>query len=153
MNDHYASLVDTRRIVAVDSDMVPFPAGPLQREYLLVNCHYDTSLATAPGVQLLDWARSDAFEICRRLTADPRLHQCAAAVVTVYGHFPVSGAARPARRRIYRVTVPAQDLRTDRAISPSFLADIQAEESSELDDVAELLHQTAHLSPTHRLNL
>jgi len=144
MDKNFSSLVDHRRIVEIDSDTVPaFPPAPVNGESLFVNCHYDTSLAATPRAELLEMARLDALEICRRLPADERMKKCAAAVVTVYGHFPVPGGNRPARRRIYRVAVLSQDLRSNRVRSPTFLSDIKAEESSELDDVADLLHPAA----------
>ena len=56
----------------------------------------------------------------------------------------MTGAARPARRRIYRVNILCKELPVSGAlVTPDFFAHVQAVESSELDDVAELLHETA----------
>jgi hypothetical protein len=145
MDDSLASLVDQTRIVAIDATVVPAPPqAALPGEYLFVNCHYNVSLANAPRTDLFDSARSDSLEICRRLAADQCIDRCVAAVVTIYGHFPVDGAARPARRRIYRVTVRSQDLRSNRLNSSTFLSDSHAEESSELVEIVDLIHQATH---------
>ncbi len=145
MDQIFAHLVDHKRIIQIDSDTLPpFPNSPLKGDSLFVNCHYDVSLAGMPKAELLEQARSDTLEICQQLATDSRLDKCVAAVVTVYGHFPVHGGSRPARRRIYRVTISSKDIRSNSVMSSSFLSDIQAEEDSELDDVADLLQHATH---------
>lgn len=138
-------LVDRQRIVAIDATPVPAPPGASHPgEHLFVNCHYDVSQAARPPHELLDVARADALQVIGRLAAAPNIHGYVSAVVTVYGHFPVAGAARPARRRIYRVNVLCKDLPANGALmTADFFSRVQAAESSELDDVAELLHETA----------
>jgi hypothetical protein len=144
MSDHLANLVDQQRIVAIDAAPIPLSTNvAVPGDYLFVNCHYHASLAVLPRTELLELARVDALEICRRLATDQRMNNCVASIVTIYGHFPVPNGTRPARRRIYRVTVLSPEIRSNRVMSPSFLSDVHAEESSELDDVAELLHDTA----------
>ncbi len=139
-------LVDQQRIVAVDA--TPVPAPPNSRypgEHLLVNCHYGVEMAQkAPGA-LLDVARADAVEVMRRLAADPQTANYVSAVVTIYGHFPCPGAGRPARRRIYRLNILTRELLASGAeLKADGLPGMHAEESSELEDIAELLHEAAH---------
>ncbi len=139
------NLVDQRRIVAIDVTPLPAPPGSeYPGEHLFVNCHYGASDATRPPHELLNEARADVLQIFSRLASVPSIHDYVSVVVTAYGHFPAPGAARPARRRIYRVNILCQYLASDgAAITPDFFSHVRAVESSELDDVAELLHQTA----------
>jgi hypothetical protein len=139
------NLVDRRRIVAIDATPVPAPPGSDHPgEHLLVNCHYAADHATRSPHELLDEARADALQIVSRVASIPNIHDYVSVVVTIYGHFPVSGAARPARRRVYRVNFLCKELPSDGTfVAPQFFAQVQAVESSELDEVAGLLHATA----------
>jgi hypothetical protein len=141
----FENLVDHKRIVAIDATPIPAPPGSeYPGEHLFVNCHYAPSPATGPPHELLDAARADVLQIVSRLTSVPSIHDFVSAVVTVYGHFPVAGAARPARRRIYRLNILCNKLPVNgTAVTPEFFSQVEAVESSELDDVAELLHEAA----------
>jgi hypothetical protein len=145
MNFQLNDLVDRQRIVAIDATPVPAPPdSPHPGEHLFVNCHYDISQADRPAHELLDEARADVLQIVRRLATDNHIDRFVSAVVTVYGHFLIPGAARPARRRIYRVNVLRKDLPANGTpMTPEFFSQVRAAESSELDDVAELLHESA----------
>lgn len=138
-------LIDHDRIVAIDAAPIPAPpASSHPGEHLFVNCHYDVSQATRPPHELLDFARADARKIVERLAANRGISRYVSAIITVYGHFPCAGAVRPARRRIYRVDVLGKDFPSNGSpITSNFFAQVQAAESSELDDVAELLHEAA----------
>jgi hypothetical protein len=140
------NLVDHKRIVAIDT--TPVPAPPNSRYpglHLLVNCHYDVAMADKAPADLLDAAREDALHVMRRLAADPKTASYASVVVTIYGHFPCVGAERPARRRIYRLNILSKELLTSgTTITPTSLAVMQADESSELEAIDELLHEAAH---------
>jgi hypothetical protein len=139
-------LIDHERIIALDA--TPVPAPPHSRYpglHLLVNCHYDVAMAQRTPAELLDLARYDALQAMRRLAADPKTAKYVSVVVTIYGHFPCPGAVRPARRRMYRLNILTEELiASGAAMTPAGLSAMHADESSELDDVAELLHQTAH---------
>lgn len=145
MHLELGNLVDHQRIVAIDATPVPAPPNSeYPGEHLLVNCHYAADHASRPPHELLEEARADALQIVSRLASTPNIHDYVSAVVTVYGHFSVAGAPRPARRRIYRVNVLCKDLPASGApVTPDYFAQMQAVESSELDDVAELLHAAA----------
>jgi hypothetical protein len=145
MDFQLSNLVDHKRIIAIDAAPVPAPPNSTHPgEHLFVNCHYDTGQATRPPHELLDEARADALQIVGRLATVPNIQRYPSLVVTVYGHFPVAGAQRPARRRVYRVNVLSKDLPTHGApLKHDFLSQAGAIESSELDDVAELLHEVA----------
>jgi hypothetical protein len=139
-------LVDHERIIALDA--TPVPAPPHSRYpglHLLVNCHYDEALAQKLPAELLDMARDDALQALRRLAADPKTSQYVSVVVTIYGHFPCQGAVRPARRRIYRLNILTEELlASGAAMTLTSLAATRADESSELEFIAELLHEAAH---------
>ncbi|HUE73779.1 MAG TPA: hypothetical protein VMP01_23065 [Pirellulaceae bacterium] len=137
MNVQLDDLVDRKRIVAIDATPIPAPPNsPHPGEHLFVNCHYDVSQAKRPLHELASDARGDALQIVRRLGANPIVQAYVSAVVTVYGHFPVHGAARPARRRIYRVGVLAKDLPANGTLlGPDFFSRFGVDESSELDDI------------------
>lgn len=145
MTYQFDDLVDRERIVAIDSAPIPAPpASSRPGEHLFVNCHYAARQADHSPQELLDLARSDALQIVGRLAATGGIGRFVSAIVTVYGHFPVAGAERPARRRIYRVGILPKDLpRNGATLTPHYFAQVHAEESSELDDVAELLHAPA----------
>jgi len=140
---HFNDLVDHNRIVAIDAALVPAgPTWPHAGDYLFVNCHYKVGHTNLPPHELLEEARADALAIVQRLKS-PHIKDYVVLTVTVYGHIEVPGAARPARRRIYRISVQCKDLpENTRDLAADELARILGEESSELDDVAELLHQT-----------
>lgn len=138
-------LIDHDRIVAIDAAPIPAPpASSHPGEHLFVNCHYDVSQATRPPHELLETVRADALQIAGRLAGDHSIARYVSAIITVYGHFPCAGAVRPARQRIYRVEVFGKNFPTNGSpITSDFFAQVQAAESSELDDVAELLHAAA----------
>lgn len=144
MDESLSNLVDQRRIVAIDAGIFPEPPGsPSPGDHLLVNCHYDVSMAGIPPQEMLVEARSDALKIVRCLAAQHRCADIISIVVTVYAHIPVAGAARPARRRVYRVNVFSRDIPSNPlSVTEDFFSRVAAFESSELNDVAELLHQT-----------
>jgi hypothetical protein len=152
VNSSLSNLVDHKRIVAVDATPVRAPRNSRHPgEHLLVNCHYDVSMARATPSELLSQARADVLEITRRLAAESHLQDLVSLVVTVYGHFPIPEAARPARCRVYRTNILYRDLPTDASLVTSdFFSRLNAHESSELDDVAELLIQPATLEPATR---
>jgi hypothetical protein len=137
---------DRNRVIGVDA--TPVPAPPTSRypgEHLCVNCHYDIGMAGLPPAKRLEQARDDAAAIVRQLSARPEIRNYVAILVTVYGHFPAPGAARPPRRRIYRVSILTNDIPAySSLITPEFFALHRADESSELDDVAELLQHAAN---------
>jgi hypothetical protein len=139
-------LVDHARIVALDATPVPAPSqSRYPGMHLLVNCHYDVAMAEKTPAELLDFARQDALHAMRRLAGHPETAKYQSVMVTVYGHFPCPGAVRPARRRIYRLNILTEELLAgNAAMTPTSLTAMRADESSELDDVAELLHQAAH---------
>jgi hypothetical protein len=145
MDFQLSNLVDHKRIVAIDATPVPAPPdSPQPGDHLFVNCHYDASQATRPRHELLDEARADALQIVGRLAGVPNIQRYPSVVMTVYGHFPVAGASRPARRRIYRVNVLGKDLpRNGAPLTPSYFSQVHAVESSELDDLSQLLHETS----------
>ena len=144
MKTTLADLVDQKRIVAIDATPIPAPPNSSHPgDHLFVNCHYDVGMANIPHQELLEEARGDALEIVRILAAQPRI-DVVSVVVTVYGHFPSPGAPRLARRRIYRANVLYRDLPIEASlVTADFFSRVAAAESSELDDLAELLHQTA----------
>ncbi|MEX2173227.1 MAG: hypothetical protein WD872_02625 [Pirellulaceae bacterium] len=102
-------------------------------------------MAKPPSTDLYDAARSDGLEIVRRLAEKPAVRKFVSLVVRVIGHFPDPQMQRPARRRIYEVSVLSNNLPTgSRPISRADLKRMGAVEGSQIDDVAELLHQTTH---------
>jgi len=139
------SLIDGRRIVEIDA--APIPAPPNSRhpgEHLYVNCHYDVGMAKIPLAELFQVARSDAFEVIRRLAANPAVHDFVSVVVRIQGHFPYPGAKRPARRRIYEVSILCTELPPSGVpFTPDSLTHMRAFESTQLDDIAQLIHQPA----------
>jgi hypothetical protein len=139
-------LVDQKRIVAIDATPVPAPPqSAYPGVHLLVNCHYDVALAEKAPALLLESAREDALQVMRRLAAEPKAAKYVSIMVTIYGHFPCANADRPARRRIYRLNILAEELFTSRSgVTQSNLATMRADESSELDEISELLHAAAH---------
>lgn len=145
MNSSLSDLVDELRIVAIDSSVIPAgPTSALPGDLLFVNCHFSVEASAGPLNFLLEEARHDAAQIMRRLVQRGEQNGVAAIVLTCYGHFPVPGAARPARRRVYRLTAHSADLPVDPArITAELFAQAIFEETSELDEVAELLHQNA----------
>jgi hypothetical protein len=146
MNVALQTLVDHQRIVAIDGAPVPAPPhAKLQGNHLFVNCHYDISFSTSPASNLLAAARGDALAILKRLVGSAEIAETVSVVVTIYGHFPFPGATRPARRRIYRVNLLCKDLpQIEARVTPDLLVLSHADESSELDEVAELIHQPTH---------
>jgi hypothetical protein len=139
-------LIDGKRILQIDADSLPTP--PQSRypgEHLYVNCHYDVGMATMPLADLYDVARSDALEIVRRLAANPAVRGFVSVVVRVQGHFPFPELKRPARRRIYEVSILTSKLPASSvSLTSESLGKIEAVESSQLDDIAELFHQAAN---------
>ena len=124
----------------------PMPAPPSSvdsGEYLYVNCHYSVPHSVRPLQELSDSAHTDALSIAGRLATTPGIQRYLGAVITVYCHIPVIGAARPARRRAYRLSVRCKDLPTTGApLTPELFERVCAVESAELEDIAELLHAT-----------
>jgi hypothetical protein len=139
-----SSMVDRRRILAIDASSVPAPPQAAHPgDHLFVNCHYDVAMASHSPLELLQFARDDAQEIVHRLAINERMRNFVSLVVTIYGHFPAPGAQRPARRRIYRMNVLSDDLPTEHALAmPNWFSDLHYEESSELDELTELIHTT-----------
>jgi hypothetical protein len=146
MDIRLENLVDKKRIMAIDATPVPAPPNShYPGLHLLVNCHYDVVMAEKPPADLLDVAREDALHVMRRLAADPATTNYASVIVTIYGHFPCAGAERPARRRIYRLNILTKELvASGVAMMPISLAEMHADESSELEAIDELLHEAAH---------
>jgi hypothetical protein len=146
MNGELSGMVDGKRIVAMDGLPVPaVPNSSYPGDHFFANCLYAESMATKALPLLFEEAREDALEMLRRVTTLPAARDCVSAVVTVYGQFPVPGAARAARRRIYRLGVLRKDWPPNGSqITRAYVSHLStAEESSELEDIAELLHQTA----------
>jgi hypothetical protein len=146
MSGELSGMVDGKRIVATDG--LPVPAAPNSScpgDHFFANCLYAESMASKARPELLEDAREDALEMLRRVTTLPQARGCVSAVMTVYGQFPVPGAARAARRRIYRLGVLRNDWPSNSSqITRAYVSNLStAEESSELEDIAELLHQPA----------
>jgi hypothetical protein len=143
MNFGLDSLVDGKRIVAIDVGPVPFPSHALHPgEHLFANCHYGSSMADVSLADMFHIARNDALEILRRLASTSAIQMYVGLVACIYGHFPVAGAERPARRRIYDIGVLCRNLlRHDGPLTLDSFAGIYAIENSQLTDIAELRHQ------------
>jgi hypothetical protein len=139
------SLIDGKRIVKIDGAPIPAPPHAIHPgEYLYVNCHYDVGMAKIPLNELYQIARSDALEIVRRLGTNSAVRKLVGVVVRIQGHFPCPGAMRPARRRVYEVSILTTKLPPgDPPITEDNLTQMGAFESSQIDDIAELMHQTA----------
>ena len=135
-------MADQKRITEID--VTPVPAPPTSShpgEHLFANCHYNACMTVLPRQELLDLARADSVTILRRLATQQRTQNIVSFVVTVYGHFPIPGASRPARRRIYRVNVPCEALPADASlITLTFLNRPGAVQSFELDELEETLN-------------
>jgi len=140
-----SNLADQARIAAIDEAAVPAPPNsPYPGEHWFVNCHYHPSMSANAPQQLLHEAREDAQTILRQLADRPAIRNFISVVITVYSHIPVAGATRPARRRAYRVHVLCSELPTSGAqLTCELFQQLRVDEESELDEVAELLHQTA----------
>jgi hypothetical protein len=140
-----SSLVSPGRIAAIDEAAVPAPpSSAYPGEHWFVNCHYDPSMSALAPALLLHDARDDALAILRRLVDRPGIRDFISVVITVYTHIPVTGASRPARRRAYRTHVLSSELPDSGSLLTSELFQrLRVDEDSELDDIAELLHQTA----------
>jgi hypothetical protein len=146
MADTLSQLVDGVRIIAITEDALPpWPQSTDRREQWWVNCHYHESMSTSAAPQLFHEAKEDALAILRCLAERPSSRQYSCIVVTIYSHIPVVGAARPARRRAYRVTIPACNLPSQASLlTHDLFAQLRTYENSELDEVADLLQQTHH---------
>lgn len=143
MYDKLQKLVDGKRIVAIDA--TPVPAPPQSRypgDHLVVNCHYDAQHSSLPAGTLLHLARWDALAIYKAVAGEAGLGELVSVVATIYGHFPVAGASRPARRRIYCIDLLCSDIPADpRQIDSTLLTQVHVDENSQLDEITELMHQ------------
>lgn len=137
------NLIDGKRIVQIDADVIPAPPhARYPGNHLYVNCHYDVSMSTTPLAQMYQLARTDALKIVRQLATNPMVKSSVSIVVRVQGHFPSPGAQRPARRRIYEVSMLSSELPAGaECLTPEHLTQMGALETSQLDDIAELMHQ------------
>lgn len=140
-----SNLVDHGRIVAIDEAAVPAPPNSsYPGEHWFVNCHYHPSMSALAAAEMLYEARNDALVMLRQLADRPKVREFVSIVITVYCHIPVAGAARPARRRAYRTHVLCRDLPHGASqLTCESFQQLRADEDSELDGVAELLHQPA----------